>query len=253
MYIDSHAHLGSEELFSHVPELLKRALSVGVEAIVNICTDELTLQRGLILKEAHPEIFLAASSTPHDGGEEADRMFVEVEKAARAKKLVAIGETGLDYYYEHISKEEQKKYLIKYFHLAKEVNLPIIFHCREAFADLFTFAQAEYFQGPALLHCFTGTVEEAKKVLDLGWFISFSGIITFKKSEALREVLQYVPLDRMMIETDAPYLAPNSKRGKTNESSFIVETAEMIAKIKQTSLDLVAKHTKENARAFFSF
>ncbi|MES2198923.1 MAG: TatD family hydrolase [Chlamydiota bacterium] len=251
MYIDSHAHLGSEELFSNCAELLKRALAVGVEVIVNICTDELTLQRGLILKETHPEIFLAASSTPHDGGEAASLFFIEVEKAARAKKLVAIGETGLDYYYEHASKEEQKKYLIKYFHLAKQVDLPIIFHCREAFADLFTFAEAEYSQGQALLHCFTGTLEEAKKVLDLGWFISFSGIATFKKSEALREVIQYVPLDRMMIETDAPYLAPNSKRGKVNEPSFIVETAEMIAKIKQVPLEFVAEHTKKNAVDFF--
>lgn len=251
MYIDSHAHLSSEELFQEASELLKRALAFGVEAIVNICTDKLTLQRGLILKDAHPEIFLAASSTPHDGGEEANLFFGEVEKAAKAKKLVAIGETGLDYYYEHISKEEQKKHLIKYFHLAKEVSLPIIFHCREAFADLFTLAEEEYPHSPALLHCFTGTVEEAKKVLDLGWYISFSGIITFKKSEALREVVKYVPLDRMMIETDAPYLAPNSKRGKVNEPSFVVETAEMIAKVKQSPLDLVAKHTKENAIKFF--
>jgi TatD DNase family protein len=253
MYIDSHAHLGDEELFPHSSELLKRALDAGIEAVVDICTDELTLQRGLILKEKHPEIFLAASSTPHDGGEEACKFFIEVEKAAKAKHLVAIGETGLDYYYEHVSKEEQKKHLINYFHLAKEVNLPIIFHCREAFADLFTFAEAEYSHSPALLHCFTGTLEEAKKVLDQGWFISFSGIATFKKSEALREVVKYVPLDRMMIETDAPYLAPSSKRGKVNESSFMPETAEMVAKVKQTSLDLVAKHTKENARKFFSF
>lgn len=253
MYIDSHAHLSSEELFSFSEELIKRALSAGVEAIVNICTDAATLEKGLILKQKHPEIFLTASSTPQDGGEEADLFFLEVKKAALAKQLVAIGETGLDYYYDNISKEEQKKHLVNYFHLAKQTKLPLIFHCREAFSDLFTFAKAEYSQGPALLHCFTGTLEEAKKVLDLGWLISFSGIVTFKKSEALREVVKYVPLDRMVIETDAPYLAPNSKRGKVNEPSFIIETAEVIAKVKQVSLEVVANHTAENTKAFFSF
>lgn len=251
MYIDSHAHLSGEELFPHCQELVKRAISAGVEVMVNICTDELSLQKGLILKETYPEILLAASSTPHDGGEKAIQFFKEVEKVAKEKKLVAIGETGLDYYYEHVSKEEQKKHLINYFHLAKQEELPIIFHCREAFADLFTFAEAEYSQGPALLHCFTGTLEEAKKVLDLGWYISFSGIVTFKKSEALREVVQYVPLDRMMIETDSPYLAPSSKRGKVNEPSFITETAEMIAKIKKVPLEFIAENTSKNARVFF--
>ena len=106
---------------------------------------------------------------------------------------------------------------------------------------------------PALLHCFTGTLEEAKKVLDLGWFISFSGIITFKKSELLREVVRYVPLERMLIETDSPYLAPQSKRGKVNEPSFVLETARMVAEVKQIPLEVVARHTKDNARAFFSF
>lgn len=166
---------------------------------------------------------------------------------------MALGETGLDYYYEHSPKELQKKFLIQYFHLAIQTGLPVIFHCRDAFSDLFMLGDAEYKGKPALVHCFTGTVEEAKAALDRGWSISFSGIITFKKSEALREVVKYVPLSKMLIETDAPYLAPQSKRGSLNESSFLSETAQMIAELKQVSLETVAKATSENACAFFSF
>ena len=253
MYIDSHAHLTSDALFPSIKEVLERARLSQVEGIVNICTDLNTLKRGIEIKGGCPEILLTAATTPNDVETEKDDFFLEVEKAAIKKQLAAIGETGLDYYYEHSPKELQKQHLIKYFHLAKKMQLPLVFHCREAFQDLFLLAEAEYSHSPALLHCFTGTLEEAKQVLDQGWFISFSGIITFKKSELLREVVKYVPLERMLIETDSPYLAPQSKRGKVNESSFVVETAAMVAEIKQVPLEVVARHTKENARAFFSF
>ncbi len=252
MYIDSHAHLSSNELFPEIEDLLKRATAAKVDTIVNICTDKMTLERGIVLKKQYKQILLAASATPHDPEEEADLFFHDVEKAASEKLLVAVGETGLDYYYEHASKAVQQKRLVRYFQLALQSNLPVIFHCRDAFDDLFMIAESEYRNKPALLHCFTGTMQEAKKVLDLGWMISFSGIITFKKSEALREVVRYVPLDRMLIETDAPYLAPGSKRGKINEPAFIAETASVAAEIKQVSLEDLAKHTRENARVFFS-
>lgn len=251
MYIDSHAHLCSDELFPNFPQLWERASLAGVEKVVNVCTDSQTLQRGIQLKKDYPNLFLAASATPNDEEKQADAFFPEVVQAAKEGHLVSIGETGLDYYYEYAPKLVQKKQLIHYFHLAKQVNLPIIFHCREAFEDLFSIAKEEYL-GPALLHCFTGTLEEAKKVLDFGWLISFSGIVTFKKSEALKEVARYVPLDRMLIETDAPYLAPNSKRGGLNEPAFIAETAQMLADLKRISLEELASITKENASKFFS-
>jgi len=252
MYIDSHAHLSSGELFPLASELIDRARASGVEKIVNICTDPITLERGLLLKERCPAVFLAASATPHDG-EESASFFFEVEKAAKAGSLVAIGETGLDYHYEHADRSLQKKQLTEYCRLARETKLPVIFHCREAFEDLFAAGRSEYQYGAALLHCFTGNLEEAKRVLDLGWFISFSGIVTFKKSETLREVVKYVPLDRMLIETDSPYLAPQSKRGKVNEPSFIGETALAIAHTKGVPLEEVALQTKQNAALFFSF
>jgi TatD DNase family protein len=253
MYLDSHAHISSDALFEQIEDLRKRASLAGVEGIVNICTDEKTLKRGVLLKGGSPEVVLTASTTPHDVEKEGESFFPKVKEAAKKGLLSAIGETGLDYYYEYSPKELQKKYLIKYFNLATEMNLPVVFHCRDAFEDLFAIAKIEYAKGPALLHCFTGTLEEAKKVIDLGWYISFSGIITFKKSYELREVVKYVPLDRMMIETDSPYLAPQSKRGKVNEPSFITETAALVAELKGVSVEEVAKQTKVNARTFFSF
>ena len=254
MYIDSHAHLGDEVLFAQHKEVLERAFSVGIDAVVNICTNSKTLKRGMELHHSiQPKILLAAATTPHDVESEGESFFSEVEEAALQKKLAAIGETGLDYHYEYSPRQLQKKFLIQYFQLAIKMNLPLIFHCRDAFEDLFLLADTEYKRPTALLHCFTGALEEARQVLDRGWSISFSGIITFKKSEALREVVRYVPMDRMFIETDAPFLAPQSKRGLLNEPSFVVETAKVISEIKNISIESVAESTAKNARAFFAF
>jgi TatD DNase family protein len=254
MYVDSHAHLGDDRLYPISKELLERAASSNVEGVVNICTDVKTLERGMELaKTLKPKIVLSAATTPHDVEHEGESFFKEVEQAALEQKLHAIGETGLDYYYEHSPKELQKKYLLQYFYLALRAKLPLIFHCREAFDDLFSMADQEYKNSRAVLHCFTGTLAEAKKVLERGWKISFSGIITFKKSESLREIVRYVPLDSMFIETDAPYLAPQSKRGEVNEPSFVLETAKMIADIKKLPVEEIAKATTENAKAFFAF
>ncbi len=255
MFIDSHAHLGDDSLFSEWKEILERARLAKLDAVVNICTDSKTLERGLLIQKSSPAIpvYLAAATTPHDVEKEGDAFFKEVVEAASQKKLVAIGETGLDYHYEHSPKDIQKKHLINYFHLAKKNDLPVIFHCRDAFSDLFEIADSEYKSPRALLHCFTGTLEEAKQVLDRGWSISFSGIITFKKSIELKEVVKYAPIDRVFIETDAPYLAPQTKRGLRNEPSFVVETAEVVAALKGISLEQVAEQTSKNVRSLFSF
>lgn len=251
MYIDSHAHLTSDSVFPHVDEVLARAKGQGIEKIVNICTDEKSLARGIALAERYNWVFNTAATTPHDVEKEGELFFPIVAQSAEKGKLVAIGETGLDYYYEHSDRALQKKYLVRYFHLAQKHKLPLIIHCRDAFEDLFAFADADYLNAPAVLHCFTGTIEEAKKVIDRGWYISFSGIITFKKSEALREVVKYAPLDRILIETDTPYLAPQSKRGKPNEPSYLPETAAMVAKIKDLDLTKIADATTANASKFF--
>jgi len=251
MFIDSHAHLTSPKVVDHVEEMLQRAQQHQVKKIVNICTDKVSLEKGLFLSQRHPWIVNAAATTPHDVATDGEAFFPIVEAAA--KNLVAIGETGLDYYYEHSNRELQQAFLIRYFQLAVVKNLPLIFHCRDAFKDLFSFSDLHYRKKSAVLHCFTGTIEEAKGCLDRGWYISFSGIITFKKSAALREVVDYVPLDRMLIETDTPYLTPESKRGKLNEPGYIGETAALIASIKKVDVTEIGQMTAKNATEFFSF
>jgi len=249
--IDSHAHLTSDELLPEVDAVVDRAALAGVEKIVNICTDEKSLLAGLELAARKKNVYNTAATTPHDVETDGEHFFPIVE--SHAKKLVAIGETGLDYFYEHSPKKEQQHFLSRYFDLALRVNLPIIFHCRDAFEDLFAIADEQYRNKPAVLHCFTSTKEDARGCLERGWFISFSGVITFKKSEALRDVVKFVPLDRMLVETDSPYLAPQSKRGKQCEPAYVMETAEMIAQIKGVALADVEKNTTHNAQEFFKF
>jgi TatD DNase family protein len=253
MFIDTHAHLTSSQLYDHLDPILQRSCLHRIQKIVNICTDIETLNKGIEISKKNPWIYNAAATTPHDVEKEGSDFFPIVEKYAREKKLIAIGETGLDYHYEHSPRQLQQDFLIAYFDLALSTELPLIFHCREAFADLFALADVHYKHKPAVLHCFTGNLNEAKAVIEREWYLSMSGIVTFKKSDVLRDVIKYVPLDRLLIETDAPYLAPQSKRGQINEPSFLLETAEVIASLKGVSVEVLADVTSHNAEEFFSF
>jgi TatD DNase family protein len=251
MLIDSHAHLGYDPLYQQIEQILQRALSLGVSKIVNICTDQITLERGLALHKKYPFIFNVGATTPQDTLKQGDMHFSLFENAALSGQLQAIGETGLDYFYDFSPKEIQQKWFVKYLELACQTNLPIVIHCRDAFEDLFSITKEFYLDKPLLLHCFTGDQEHAKKALDRGWQISFSGIVTFKKSLHLQNAARYVPLENMLIETDSPYLAPQSKRGQTNEPSFILETAKFLAELKGVSLEKLCQITAENAENFF--
>jgi TatD DNase family protein len=249
--IDTHAHLTfskfrEEEIFS----IIERAKENNVEYIINICTDPLSLKKSLILQKTHKNIFTAAATTPHDVEKEGEEFFKIVEKLANEKQLIAIGETGLDYYYKHSKIEIQKKFFKKYINLAEKTSLPLIIHCRDAFSDLFNLM--ENFKGKVVLHCFTGSLEDAKKALKGNFFISFSGIITFKNSKDLQETLKFTPLNNILIETDTPYLAPQKYRGKTNEPAFLIEIAKKIAELKNISLKEVIEKTTKNAKSLFS-
>lgn len=252
LYIDSHAHLTSPDVLPHIDPILHRAKIAGVSHILNICTDTETLRQGILLASKHPHIRNAGATTPHDVASEGESAFPLFEAAAREGKLAAVGETGLDYHYDYSPKALQQTFLKRYLHLAASARLPVIFHCREAFPDLFAIADAEY-SGPAILHCFTGTPSEAEQVLERGWYLSLSGIVTFKKSESLREAAKLVPLSQLLIETDTPYLAPQSRRGKPNEPAFIPETAACIAQAKGLTVDEVARASSENAKKLFRF
>ena len=253
--IDSHAHLTSSSV-TEIDSILARAQAVGITTIINICTDQDTLKKGLVLSNKYSWIYNAGATTPHDVEKEGELFFPLIAEQARKKHLVAIGETGLDYHYKYSPPETQKIFLNKYLRLAMECNLPVIIHCREAFADFFTILDAEYVNnykhGPGVLHCFTGTVAEAEQVISRGWYLSLSGIVTFKKSKELQAVAQMVPLEQLLIETDTPYLAPQSKRGKPNEPSYLPEIAEAIAAIKKIPTEEVVKATCTNARQLFS-
>lgn len=251
-FIDSHAHLTSSDVIPHLDAILYRAKEAGISHILNICTDPETLRQGLLLSARHSHIQNAGATTPHDVASEGKSAFPLFEEAARVGKLCAIGETGLDYHYEHSPKDLQKDFLSRYLRLATESSLPVIFHCREAFSDLFSIADAEY-KGLGVLHCFTGSLDEAKEVLERGWYLSLSGIVTFKKSGRLRDVAKMVPLSQLLIETDTPYLAPEAHRGQPNEPSFLLETAECIANAKGIPIEEIARATSENARKIFRF
>lgn len=253
--IDSHAHLSRPDIIGSIDDLLARAKTSGIEAIINICTDLETLNLGLDLAKKYPWLYNTAATTPHDVEKEGEENFAVIAQHARQGHLIAIGETGLDYYYHHSSPEIQKEFLKRYLQLALECQLPVVIHCREAFKDFFNILDRDYkLNGkwaPGVLHCFTGTVEEAEEVIKRGWFLSLSGIVTFKKSEILRQVAKIVPLHQLLIETDSPYLAPQSKRGKINEPAYLYETAQLIAETKGISLEELAAATVQNTCNLF--
>lgn len=255
MFVDSHAHLSSEEVYPNVDAILLRAREAKVDAVINICTDLLSLEWGLALQERYPWVFNTAATTPHDVERYGAAHFDTIANAAYGNKLVAVGETGLDYHYQYSSIETQKEFLSRYLELALKCELPIVIHCRDAFDDLFKQLDREYQRVkrsvPGVLHCFTGTLAEAKEVVARGFMLSLSGIVTFKKSEGLREVAHWVPLEKLLIETDTPYLAPQTKRGKQNEPSYLPETAECIANLRGLSLEALAQATSQNAKLLF--
>ena len=246
MLIDSHAHLTFEGLDA-IP-LLERAKKAGVNKIINICTTPDELKRGIELKKVYPWIYNVASTTPHDVEKDGAKDFAFF--AEHAHELVAIGETGLDYHYEHSDKKIQRQFLKRYFQLATQVGLPVVIHCREAFADFFQIWD-DSFEGSGVLHCFTGNREEAMGVIERGFYLSISGIVTFKKSFELQEVAKMLPLDRLLIETDTPYLSPMPYRGKPNEPAYLVETAKFIADLRGISFQELAEATAKNASQLF--
>ncbi|KPK32844.1 MAG: hypothetical protein AMS24_02905 [Chlamydiae bacterium SM23_39] len=244
--IDSHAHLTLFPL--DIDAVLERAIKNNFKAIINICLNEESLKKGLKLEKKYPFIHTAAGTHPSDVKREKN-FFEIVKQYAKEKKLVAIGECGLDYHYKNIKKELQKKTFKEYLKLAEESSLPLIIHCRDAFSDLF---EIHNYKIPTVLHCFTGTIEDAKKALEKNFFISFSGIVTFKNSKDLQDIVKIVPLDHILLETDTPFLAPQLYRGKKCEPSFLIETAKKIAEIKEEKLDKIIEITSENAIKFFS-
>ena len=246
--IDSHAHLTSDSCFEDIEGIIARAQEAGIGAVINVCTDKVTIERGQKLKTVLP-VYNTMAVHPHDVAKE--EIFPLVAEYAAAKKLIAIGETGLDYHYSFSSKEKQRELLLKQLQLAQTHDLPVIIHCREAFQDFFRLFDENTPSLKGVLHCFTGTMEEMQAGLERGFYISLSGIVTFPKSSALQEVAKKIPLERLLVETDAPYLAPQKKRGKRNEPAYLVETVRFLADFLEMPFEKLARSTAQNTEALF--
>ena len=248
MLIDSHVHLCDDTLFSQAEVLIERALAATITNLVVICTNTLELDRALTLQQRHPLLIsIVASTTPHEAHTRGDDEFSAFEEAARKGQLVALGETGLEYYHIKETKVHQINLFKRYLSLAQDLSLPVVIHCRDAFEDFFQIID-QFPNVKGVLHCFTGSLENAKELVKRGWMISFSGILTFKKSAALQEAASWVPVENILVETDAPYLAPQSKRGKVNEPSYLPEILTAISALKGQDVE---EQVYTNTRRFF--
>ncbi len=248
MLVDHHCHLDFPEFATELDGVIARAKAADVGLIVSISTRIRRFDRLLEIANAYDNVFCSIGTHPHYAHEELDIAVEEIARLSGHPKVVAIGEAGLDYYYDNSPRAAQEQGFRKHIAVARKTQLPLVIHARDADDDVAAILEEEMAAGkfPAVLHCFTGGSELARRGVNLGLYVSFSGILTFKRADALREIASKVPLDRLLVETDAPYLAPGKYRGKRNEPSYVVETAAELAKAKGISLEELARHTTEN-------
>ena len=248
MLIDSHCHLDFPELDAELDGVLARAREAGVALMVTISTRVAKFNEVKAIAEAHDNVFCSIGTHPHNAAEEPDITVEELIEIARHPKVVAIGEAGLDYHYDYSPHDVQKKSFRTHIAASRQTGLPLVIHAREADADVARILEEESGKGtfPFVLHCFTSGPELAHRGLALGGYISFSGVVTFKKADALRDIALAVPYDRILVETDAPYLAPEPFRGKTNEPAFVAKTALRLANLRGIGEDEMARITTDN-------
>lgn len=254
MLIDSHCHLDFPDLKPEREGLLARAEAADVGLMVTISTRVRRFDEVLGIAETHDNVFCSVGTHPHNAAEEPDVTAEDLIRLAQHKKVVAIGEAGLDYHYDNSPRDLQEKGFRTHIAAARETGLPLVIHAREADDDIARILEEETARGafPFVLHCFTGGSDLARRGLALGGYLSFSGVLTFKSAENLRAIAKDAPLDRILVETDAPYLAPEPLRGRTNEPSYVVYTAAKLAAARGLSADEIASATTENFFRLFS-
>jgi TatD DNase family protein len=255
MLIDTHCHLDFSDFAEERDAIIARAHESGVTQMVTISTRVRKLDGLLAITERYPSVFCSVGTHPNNAGDELDIETEDLVRLAKAhQKIVAIGEAGLDYFYDTQTPADQKTGLIRHIAAARQTGLPLVIHSRSADDDMIEILTTESGKGafPFILHCFSSGAELARIGVELGGYVSFSGILTFPKSEDLREIAKNVPLDRLLVETDAPYLAPKRWRGKRNEPSYVVNTAEVLAECKGVSYEEMARITTENVFRIFS-
>ncbi|MER3127279.1 TatD family hydrolase [Bacillus pumilus] len=252
MLFDTHAHLNAEQYKEDLEQVIERAKSEKVEKIVVVGFDRPTITRAMELIEEYDFIYAAIGWHPVDAIDMTDEDLLWIKELSKQEKVVAIGEMGLDYYWDKSPKDVQKEVFRRQIALAKEVNLPIIIHNRDATEDVVTILQEE---GAAdvggIMHCFTGSLEIAKACMQMNFYISFGGPVTFKNAKKPKEVVKDIPSDRLLIETDCPYLTPAPFRGKRNEPSYVKYIAEQIAELREISFEELAELTTKNAKKVF--
>jgi TatD DNase family protein len=253
MFIDSHCHLNYRGLIEDQPAVIARARAAGVSGMLNISTRENEWDAIIATAEAHNDIWASVGIHPHEADAHPDIDTAKLVDRASHPKVIGIGETGLDYYYDHSDRTQQQNSFRAHIAAARETGLPLIVHTRDAEADTGAILQDEMGNGayPALIHCFTASREFAELVLDLGIYISISGIVTFKNAKALQAVASMVPNDRLLIETDSPFLAPVPNRGKTCEPAFVSDTAKFIAELRSVTVEALGEMTSANFRTVF--
>ncbi|MCA0256473.1 MAG: TatD family hydrolase [Proteobacteria bacterium] len=255
MLIDTHCHLDFADFEAERDDIIARAVEAGVSQMVTISTRVRKLETLLAITEKYPNVFCSVGTHPNNANEELDVTSADlVALANRHEKIVAIGEAGLDYFYDTQTPQDQKAGLLQHIAASRETQLPLVIHSRAADDDMAAILRSETEKGafPFILHCFSSGQSLADTGVELGGYVSFSGILTFPKSTELRDIAATVPLDRLLVETDAPYLAPKRWRGKRNEPSYVVNTAEVLAEVKGLSYEEMARITTENAFRVFT-
>jgi TatD DNase family protein len=254
MLVDSHCHLDFPDFANELDAVVARARSAGVERIVTISTRIARQEQVLGIAERFPDVFCSVGTHPHHAHEELDLTVGDLVARTRHQRVVAIGEAGLDYHYDYSPVAAQEQGFRRHIAAARETGLPLVIHSRDADADTARILEEETAKGafPAVLHCFTGGRDLARRAIALGLSISFTGILTFKKSEDLRAIAADLPADRILLETDAPYLAPGKFRGNRNEPSYIIETAKVLADTRGVSLDRIESQTTDNFFRLFA-
>ena len=252
MFIDSHAHIDGEEFDADRGEVIERAQAAGVSLIFNVGTGDPhsgAFERAVELGKTHQNIYTAIGTHPHDARLYDDAAEEKIKNLINNNHVIAWGEIGLDFHYDNSPRDVQIEVFKRQLRAARECDLPVVIHTREAEAETIEILKGEQCRG--VFHCFSGSMDLAQRAVDIGFMISFSGIVTFKKADELRAIAKQVPLDRLLIETDCPYLTPIPYRGKRNEPAYVVEVARCLATLHETNIEDMARITTENFNRFF--
>jgi len=252
--IDTHCHLTFDDLAGDIPAILERSKAAGVTGWITVGTDPNENQKAIDLTNRVENLYAATAIHPHDAKTVTRETIAELKELAQNPKVVAIGETGLDYYYDNSPRQDQRRVFAQHLQIAAELNLPVIIHCRKAFNETIEILDRNGQDvKKVVFHCFSGSADQAKIVLSKGYHISFTGLVTFKNANKTREAAKVVPLDRLMLETDCPYMSPEPMRKqKLNEPALLIHTAKFLADLKGMDLSDFAQATTTTTKAFFA-